>query len=46
MNAHTPWKKALKLSVKVLSTKVLIEDTIFTSKLEYRPLKILSLLIC
>lgn len=28
-------KKAFKLSVKVLSTKVPIEDTIFRSKLEY-----------
>ena len=34
---YTLKKKALKLIVKVLSTKVLIEDTIFTSKLEYRP---------
>ena len=34
---YTLKKRALKLSVKVLSTKVLIEDTIFTSKLEYRP---------
>ena len=44
MNAHTPWKKALKFSVKVLSLKVLIEDTIFKSKLEYRPWKILLLI--
>ena len=43
---YTLKKKALKLIVKVLSTKVLIEDTIFTSKLEYRPWNILLLLIC